>query len=435
MTRPAEKVSAFSLLGTKRFLPLFITQALGAVNDNLFKNALVVLALYRLAHVGPVLVALAGGVFILPYALFSSTAGQLADAYEKSRQIRWLKFGELGLMILAAAGFLTGSVWLLMLVLFGLGIQATFFSPLKYGILPDHLAEHELVAGNGLIEAGTFIGILAGTVAGGALIIGSGGPVTVSAVAICVSLGGIVSAFRIPRAQAAQPGLQPNWNIGPETVRLVRLSAQNPPVWFAILGISWFWAIGATLLAEFPTIARDALQADGHVVTLMLGVFAVGVGIGSLACARFVHDRGLLRYVAYAGFGVTIFTADFANTALHAGSLPNITAILHSVQGWHMMLDLLVLAAFGGMYSVPLYVLLQERAAPTHRSRMIAANNVINAVASVIAAALTAGLYAAGLSGAAILCLVAVANAAVAVWIIWQLRVRSFDRPQESSRF
>ncbi len=411
-----------TLLRSRRFLPLFITQALGAVNDNLFKNATVVLALYRLSHAGPVLVALAGGVFILPYALFSATAGQLADAREKSQLIRFTKFWELGLMLLATAGFLTANFTVLMAVLFGLGCQATFFSPLKYGILPDHLHQDELVSGNGMIEAGTFIGILVGTIAGGALILGSAGPVTVSLSGIAVSLGGIASAYKIPPAPPKAASMRLSWNVYRETLALVKSSAQNPPVWFAILGISWFWAVGATLLAEFPTIARDSLHADGHVVTLMLGVFAVGVGIGSISIARILHGTLSLRYVAYAGFGVSLFTADFANTAIHAGHMADIAAVMGAAQGWHMMGDLLVLAIFGGAYSVPLYVLMQERAEPSHRSRMIASNNVMNAVASVIAAGLTAGFYSVGLTGAEILVLIAVANAAVAGWIMVVLR-------------
>ena len=411
-----------ALLGSKRFLPLFMTQALGAVNDNIFKNAVVVLALFRLAHTGPILVALAGGIFLLPYALFSAAAGDLADAFEKSQAIRWVKFWELGLMVLASIGFLTGNFAVLMAVLFGLGVQATFFSPLKYGILPDLLAGSELVAGNGLVEAGTFVGILLGTVAGGALVLVPGGGLAVSATCLAVSAFGIVSAFSIPRVPAAQPGLRPGWNIGAQTWALTRNASHNRPVWFAILGISWFWAVGATLLAEFPTLARDALHADGHVVTLMLGVFAVGVGIGSLGVARFVKDTALLNYVAAAGLGISVFTADFAWTALHAGHLATIDAVLASGAGWHLLGDLLLLSAFGGAYSVPLYVLLQERSAPTHRARMVAANNVMNAIASVLAAGLTAGLYAAGMGAPRIFILVAIGNVAVASWIFYTVR-------------
>ncbi len=406
----------------RRFAPLFWTQALGAVNDNMFKNALVVLALFRLAHLGPVVVALSGGVFLLPYAVFSATAGQIADAGEKSRLIRWVKFWELGLMLLASAGFVQGSFTVLLAVLFGLGMQAAFFSPLKYGILPDHLAGEELVAGNGLVEAGTFTGILLGTVAGGVLVLLPEGAWLASGACLAVAAAGIFAAYRIPVAPPAQPGLRPGWNFAAETWGLVRLARENAPVWFAINGISWFWAVGATLLAAFPTLAREVLHADGHVVTLMLGVFAVGVGIGSLAVARFVKDAALLAYVAAAGVGISVFTADFAVTALRAGDLVSVPAVLGCFAGWHLLGDLLLLAVFGGAFSVPLYVLLQEKSAPSHRARMVGANNVMNALASVLAAGVTAALYDKGVGAPVVLLLVAAGNVFVAWWIFIRVR-------------
>jgi acyl-[acyl-carrier-protein]-phospholipid O-acyltransferase/long-chain-fatty-acid--[acyl-carrier-protein] ligase len=414
--------STLSLLQTRRFLPLFITQMLGAINDNLFKNALVVLVLYRLASAGPILVALAGGVFILPYALFSSVAGQLADRYEKSRLIRLTKFLELGIMLLAAAGFLTGNVPALMVVLFGLGVQATFFSPLKYGILPDHLHEDELVAGNGLIEAGTFVGILMGTVAGGALIVMHGGPEVVAVAGCWVALAGIAAAYFVPVAPAAAPDLKIGWNIMTETGALIGEAKANRPVWLSLLGISWFWAVGATLLAEFPTIARVELQAGGHVVTLMLADFSVGVGLGSVFCARLLRGEVSARLVPFAAIGISIFTADFALAAIfsgsvHAGGLHNVPEMLASWQGRRMLADLLLLAACGGVYSVPLYAICQEKSAASHRSRMIAANNVLNALAMVLAAIMTAGIYAVWHSAPGILMVAAIANFAFACWI------------------
>ncbi|MDD2794251.1 MFS transporter [Acidocella sp.] len=406
----------------RRFAPLFWTQALGALNDNMFKNALVVLALFRLAHLGPVVVALSGGVFLLPYALFSATAGQIADAGEKSRLIRWVKFWELGLMALASWGFLSGNFAVLLAVLFGLGVQAAFFSPLKYGILPDHLAGEELVAGNGLVEAGTFTGILLGTVLGGVLLLRPDGAMAASGACLGVAALGILAAYRIPMAPSAQPQLRPGWNFAAETWALVRLARENAPVWFAIYGISWFWAVGATLLAAFPTLARQVLHADGHVVTLMLAVFAVGVGIGSLAVARFVKDASLLAYVAAAGAGVSVFTADFAFTALRAGKLGTVAAVLGGFAGWHMLADLLLLAVCGGTFSVPLYVLLQERSAASHRARMVGANNVMNALASVLAAGITALLYARGVGAPAVLLGGAAGNALVTWWIFRVVR-------------
>jgi len=416
-----------SLLQTRRFLPLFVTQMLGAINDNLFKNALVVLVLYRLTSGGPILVALAGGVFILPYALFSAMAGQLADRYEKSRLIRLTKVLELGIMLLAALGFLTGNVLALMIVLFGLGVQATFFSPLKYGILPDHLQDDELIAGNGLIEAGTFVGILLGTVAGGALIVLHRGPEVVAVTGIGVALAGMAAAYFVPKAPAAAPDLKIGWNILKETGTLIREARANRPVWLSLLGISWFWAVGATVLAEFPTIARVDLQAGGHVVTLMLAVFSVGVGLGSVVCARLLRGEVSARLVPFAAIGISLFTADFAlaamfaapvhHAALHDAALHNVPELLASWQGRRMLADLLLLAACGGLYSVPLYAICQEKSAASHRSRMIAANNVLNALAMVIAAILTAGLYMAWHSGPAILMLTAIANFAVTLWI------------------
>ncbi len=407
-----------SLLSKKRFLPLFATQMLGAINDNLFKNALVVLALYRLSSGGPVLVALAGGVFILPYALFSSVAGALADSNEKSRLILFTKFWELAIMLLAAAGFLTGNIAALMLVLFGLGIQATFFSPLKYGILPDHLFEDELIAGNGLIEAGTFIGILMGTIAGGALIVLRAGPWIVSLAGVLISVAGITTACFVPKAPAEAPHTKIGWNILQETGILISDAKANRPVWLALLGISWFWAVGATLLAEFPTIARVNLHAGGHVVTLMLTVFSIGVGLGSVFCARLLHGEVSARLLPWASIGISIFTADFAFAALSAGALHNVAGMLADWQGRRMLLDLLLLSACGGCYSVPLYAICQERSAPSHRSRMIAANNVLNALAMTLAAILSAGLYAIWPAAPGILLIAAFVNLVFTVWIL-----------------
>jgi acyl-[acyl-carrier-protein]-phospholipid O-acyltransferase / long-chain-fatty-acid--[acyl-carrier-protein] ligase len=406
-----------SLLSKSRFLPLFATQMLGAINDNLFKNALVVLALYRLSAGGPIVVALSGGVFILPYALFSAPAGQLADTREKSRLILLTKFWELALMLLASAGFLSGSITLLMAVLFGLGMQAAFFGPLKYGILPDHLREDELIAGNGLIEAGTFVGILMGTVAGGALIVLRAGPLVVSLAGVGVAVAGIVTARFVPPAPPVVRDLKFEWNILRETGILIREAKKNRPVWLSLLGISWFWTVGSVLLAEFPTIARVTLGAGGHVVTLMLASFSIGVGLGSIFCARLLRGEVSARLLPWASIGISIFTADFAFAAMSAGALHNVSGMLGDWQGRRMLLDLLLLSACGGCYSVPLYAICQERSAPSHRSRMIAANNVLNALAMTAGAVTTAGLYAIWPSSPGILLVTAVANLAVTLWI------------------
>lgn len=409
------------LLGARRFGPLFVAQGLGAVNDNMFKNALVVLALYKLADMGPILVALAGGVFILPYALVSAAAGQLADRFDKSRVIRLTKWWELGLMVLAAAGFLSGEVGFLMLVLFGLGVQAAFFSPCKYGILPEHLGPDELVAGNGLIEAGTFLGILAGTVAGGVLILLPGGGLVVSVAGLVVAAAGVVAAQFVPASPTRDAGLRVGWNIWVETAGLLRAAKANRAVWRAILAISWFWAMGATVLAELPVVVRENLAGSGHVVTLFLTCFSVGIGVGSLVCGA-LGGRAALRLVPWAGLGMSLFLLDFAYAVTVAGGLGGVDAVLGGWAGRRLMLDLLGLAVCGGLYSVPLYVICQKQAEPAHRARVIAANNVMNAAAMVVAAVLAAGLFYAVKSAPVILVVTATINLAVAGWIVLVLQ-------------
>jgi acyl-[acyl-carrier-protein]-phospholipid O-acyltransferase/long-chain-fatty-acid--[acyl-carrier-protein] ligase len=417
-----------SLLTSRRLAPLLVTQTLGAVNDNLFKNALVVLVLFKAAAAaGPALVAVAGGVFILPYVLLSATAGQLADRFEKSRTILVVKLAEVLLMALAATGFMLDSIPLLFVVLFGLGVQATFFSPLKYGILPSHLTDHELVAGNGLVEAGTFLGILAGTIAGSALFLLPHGPVIVSAAGLLVAVGGVASALMIPKAVSHAPDLRIGWNLVRETASLLRVARANRPVWLSLLGLSWFWVVGATLLAELPTLVRDDLGAEAPVFTLMLAFFSVGVGAGSVLCNRLLRGEVSARLVPFAALGLSIFIWDFGHAVTHAHGLTTVSAVLSTFTGWRMLIDLLLLAGCGGLYSVPLYAIIQEQSAPSHLARMVAANNVINAAAMASAAGLTAGLALLGMAPVSVLLLAAVANLAVAAWIVRLL-------PQETLR-
>ena len=392
-----------SLLTSRRLGPLCLSQACGALNDNLVKNAMIVLAVFKLGTEATGLSALAGALFIAPYALLSATAGQLADRFDKSRMIRIVKAAEVVLMAGAAYGFLADSVPALLAVLFGLGVQATMFGPLKYGILPDHLDETEIVTGNGLIEAFTFLAILGGTVAGGGLALLAAGPAIVASAGLAISLLGLASAFAIPAAPAADRTLRIGWNVLRETVAVVRQAAANRPVRLSILGLSWFWAIGAALLSEFPSVVRDTLGANGQVVTLMLAVFSVGVGTGSMLCARLLRGEVSARLVPFAAFGLTVFLLDFGATAQGAAGqhLATVGGVLASPAGWHMLLDLLLLAVCGGLYSVPLYAILQERSDPSRRARMVAANNIVNALLMVAGAAVVAGLAAGGHVGPA----------------------------------
>ena len=405
------------LLRSRRFLPLFVTQFLGALNDNLFKNALVVLALFQAGAQGPVLVAAAGGVFILPYVLFASIAGELADRYDKARLIRLMKWWECALMVTAAVGFLSGEIGFLMVVLFGLGMQATFFSPLKYGILPDHLGTHEIVAGNGYIEAGTYVGILAGTIAGAALIRDAEGPMVVSVAGLAVALAGVLAARAIPPAPPLGARVAIGWNLPRETVRIVAHARHDRVIWHAVLGISWFWMVGLVLLTQFPVVAKDVLGGDAALVTLLLTGFTAGVGVGSVLCPILLRGEVSARHVAWATLGISLFTWDFAASCEAAGAagVTSIRAVLASLAGWRMLGDLFALAFCGGVFSVPLYALVQARAAPDERARMIAANNVLNAGFMVAGSAVAGALAAWGMGAPAILRLLAGLNVPVAV--------------------
>jgi acyl-[acyl-carrier-protein]-phospholipid O-acyltransferase / long-chain-fatty-acid--[acyl-carrier-protein] ligase len=406
----------FALFGTRRFWPLCATQACTALNDNLVRNALVVLALYRAGSAGPILVALAAGLFILPYMLLSASAGQLADCRDKARLIRILKCAEFALMGTAALGFLLGSVAVLLVVLVALGVQASLFGPLKYGILPDHLRPDELLTGNGVIEATTFVAILVGTIAGGWLVLLSDGGLTITAVGLTVSVLGLLSARLIPPAPPRARETQVDWRLLHATAALVRQARGDAAIWQPILGISWFWTLGATLVAEFPVVVKDTLAASGHVVTLFLALFSFGIGVGSLLCARVLHGRPSTHHVPLALIGISLFTWDFAMSCAGAEGLTTVAAIIGSPHGWRIMLDLVLLSMCGGFYSVPLYTLIQQRAEPERRARMIAANNVVNAAFMVAGAIVAAGLAAAGIAATRILAVTALVNLVAVLW-------------------
>ena len=398
-----------SLLLSRRFLPLFLVQALGALNDNLFKNALVVLIVFRAASGGAVLVAAAGGLFILPYLLVSATAGQLADRFEKAGLIRIAKAAELLLMLAAWAALVSGSIPALLAVLFGLGAQAAFFGPLKYGILPELLEPAELLRGNALVEAGTFAAILLGTIAGGALIgVGEGASI-VGAAGLLVAAAGLATAFWVPRGRPAAPALAIRANVAAETLQLLRAARANRPVWVSVLGLSWFWAMGATFLAEFPVLAQGEFAADNRVVTLLLTAFALGVGAGSLAAGRLARGPGA---VPLAALLLSAFTWGFAAlAALPAAAMWRTpTSMLADPAGLAAFVCLLGAAASGGLYSVPLYATLQRAAAPAERARMVAANNVMNALFMVAGAVVIAAMAAFGLRPAAILAVAGALN-------------------------
>jgi acyl-[acyl-carrier-protein]-phospholipid O-acyltransferase / long-chain-fatty-acid--[acyl-carrier-protein] ligase len=423
-TEPKDHANQFALLHTRRFLPLFVTQFLGALNDNFFKNALVILVTYRLAQASgfnsQILVTLAAGLFILPFFLFSATAGLLADKVEKRRLILVVKAAEILFMTIAAAGFYTGHVVLLMTVLFLMGVHSTFFGPIKYGILPAHLAPGELLAGNALIEAGTFLAILVGTIVGGVLILTPHGIAIVSAGLIAVAVAGLAAAFFIPRAAPPSPQLRLRFNIVADTVDMLRYARQRREIYLAILGISWFWLVGATFLSQFPTLAKDVIGADENVVTLFLTAFTIGIALGSLLCNKLLAGEVSARLVPLGALGISLFTIDlyYASAAIHAGgALLGIGDFLGHLAGWRIVGDLVLVAVCGGVFIVPLYTLLQARSEESHRSRVIAANNIWNALFMVAAAIATIALLETGFTVPQVFLIVAIVNFAVALWI------------------
>ena len=313
--------SAYEILRSRRFLPLFVTQFLGAFNDNLFKTALVTLITFRLVQEpgqGELLVTVAGGLFILPFFLFSATAGQLADKYDKARMIRAVKLLEVGIMGLAAFGFATSQPEFLLAVLFFMGLQSTFFGPLKYGILPDQLKREELVAGNAVIEAGTSLAILFGMIAGTQVILRGDGSDLVIGMILAVAAGGWLASLAIPRAPAAAPDLKINYNVIGETVNLLRYSAEKESIFLSILGISWFWLVGFVFLTQAPSYVKIELGGNEDVLTLFLTVFSVGIGVGSVLCERLLKGEISARTVPFGALGMAIFSIDlyFASVRL-----------------------------------------------------------------------------------------------------------------------
>ncbi len=416
--------SQFRLLAERRFGPFFGVQFLGALNDNVFKQALVILLAYQTASFttlsSDTLQNLAQALFVLPFFLFSATAGQIADKFEKSRLITVTVAIELACMALGAVGLLTQDLSLLLAALFLGGVQSTLFGPVKYAILPQHLRPAEIVGGNGLVEMGTSIAILLGMIYGGWMVTQPGwGVAGVAMSAMAFSAAGIAFSRLIPEAPAADPGLRINWNPVSETWRNLRFARRNRTVFLSILGISWFWFYGSMFVTQFPNLSKNILQADEHVVTLLLVVFSIGIGVGSLLCERLSGHKVEIGLVPFGSIGLTLFGIDLWHAA--AAHLPHGPATLGEFARdpghWRLLADLALIGLFGGFYIVPLYALVQTRSEPSHRSRVIAGNNILNAIFMVAAAALAIGLFQLGLTIPQLILATALLNAVVAVYI------------------
>ncbi|WP_233862933.1 MFS transporter [Paraburkholderia adhaesiva] len=427
--------SQFTLLRERRFAPFFWTLFLGAMNDNVFKIGFTSLVTYQAARfsgVDPKTVAfLISAIFITPFVLFSATAGQFADKYDKAMLARWVKTFEIAVMLVGATGFWLHSAPLLYVCTFLMGVHSTVFGPVKYAYLPQNLSTEELVGGNGLVEMGTFVAILIGTIIGGVsagigatdAVAGGGTPagaVWLGAVCIAVALVGRVASAFVPPCAPSQPELRINWNPVSETWRNLRLAHGNRTVFLSLLGISWLWFVGATFLSSFFNFAKDVLSADPDVVTVLLAMFSLGIGFGSLLCERLSRRRIEIGLVPLGSIGMSVFGIDlyFASHAVPAAPhLLSVGEFLGVAAHWRVLADLFLLAMFGGFYSVPLYALIQSRSEPSHRARIIAANNILNALFMIVSALMAMTLSNAGVGIPGIFLTTALLNIVVAAYI------------------
>jgi 1-acyl-sn-glycerol-3-phosphate acyltransferase len=416
--------SQFDLFSQRRFMPFFMTQGLGALNDNIFKNALAATLVFEGSRIGGLntdqLVNFSALVFILPFFLFSALFGQFADKYEKSMQIRRVKLFEMFIMLLATLGFLLDNVPLLIFVLFLLGLQSTVFGPIKYGILPQIVSREELVGANALIEMGTFVAILAGTIAGPLLAgVEVSWPYWVSSGCLAVAAAGYWFSRRIPAAAPVAPDLKINWNIFNETVRNLKFINENQTVLNSVLGISWFWFFGATFLVQIPSYTQNVLGGDENLMSALLALFIVGISTGSLLCEKLSGKQVEIGLVPFGAIGLTIFGLDlyFASPAAPTAGITAFEFIT-SGNNWRIIIDLLLIGTFGGFYIVPLYALVQARSVPEHLSRVIAGLNILNALFMVAAAVMAMLILGpAGLSIPELFLISAILNAVVAVYI------------------
>lgn len=416
-----------NLMCQRRFWPLFWTQFFGAFNDNFFKNALVILITYRGVQVGSLgpqqMVALCSGLFILPFFLFSATAGQLADRLPKDMLVRWVKGAEIGVMALAVVGFLSDNILFLVAVLFLMGLQSSVFGPVKYGILPELIGTEPLVKGNALIQTGTFLAIPLGMVAGGVLIDLESGAILVSAGVILFALFGFATSVFVPRLQSASPGLNVDLNPIRPTWQIYKFTKQYRAVYLSILGIAWFWFFGASMLALFPTWCKEVLHGDNIVATMLLVLFSLGIGTGAMLCGRLSRGHLELGIVPIGSIGMTLFTFDLflagtpTLTAQSPDGLLTLREFIGDFAAVRILVDLFMLSVSGGLFIVPLQTLIQERTVETHRARVISGNNILNSFFMVLSAIILMVLPKIGVSIPQTFLLLAIANVLVALYV------------------
>ncbi|NMM09630.1 MAG: MFS transporter [Polaromonas sp.] len=424
---PHQHPNQFALLKQRRFAPFFWTQFSGAANDNLFKFAFTVMVTYQLSvsWLPPALAGLViGALFILPFLLFSATSGQLTDKFEKSRVIRFVKNLEVLIMLVAAVGFLSPHVAVQIPVLlsctFLMGLHSTLFGPVKFAYLPQVLNERELTGGNGMVEMGTFVAILVGNIVGGLMVsVSNIGPVYVAISCVLLALVGRGVAQFIPLTPAIDPGLQINWNPITETWRNLKLANGNLVVFRSMLGISWMWFFGAVFLSQFPSFAKEVMHGNEQVASLLLVVFSIGIATGSLLCEVLSRRHVEIGLVPLGAIGMSVFAVDlyFSSRGLPLAPLMGVASFIARPANWHVMIDLALLSLFAGLYSVPMYALIQLRSQPTHRARIIAANNILNALFMIVSAILAGALLKSGFGIPQIFLFVGLANSVVAFYI------------------
>lgn len=418
--------SQFALFKSRNFLPLFVTMFFGAFNDNFYKSALVILVTYRLADAAGVdariLVTLAAGVFILPFVLLSALAGQMADKYERSSLVQKIKIAEIVVMSGAVLGFYTGSVTLLMVVLFMMGAQSAFFGPLKYSILPQQLRHEELIGANALVEMGTFLAILLGTIFGGIFVLRDFGLALVSFLVIGIAVAGWWASRYIPETHPIDPFLEFRFNIFRETKAVVDEVRPKRGIFIAVLGISWFYFVGGTYLSQFPTYAKSVIGADEHVATLFLAVFSVGIGAGSMACNSLLRGEVSGRYVPAAAVGMSavsflLFVVSRRQDLPSGAELMNVWQFLASPLNIAVLATLFGISFFGGLYIVPLYAIIQSRSGEDEMARVTACVNVMDSLFMVLSSLVTTAMLWAGFSIPQIFLVMAVLTL-VAAWVI-----------------
>src|SRR5450631_2627869 len=416
------EATQFRLLRERRFLPFFVTQACGAFNDNLFKNVLVILVTYqatRWSTLRPELLSnIAAGLFILPFVVFSGLAGQLGERFDKTRILKCVKALEIAIMLVAGVGFAQHRVVLLLFALFMMGVHSTFFAPAKYGLLPQVLDAGELIGGNAMLETGTFLAILLGTLTAG-LLAGHSNTTWIEASLVIIAVIGFLISLAIPKSKPVAPSQRLDWNPWTSTMDNLRAARESRSVLLSVLGMSWFWFYGALVLVQLPLYCHNVLHGDESLVTVTIVAFSVGVGIGSLLCARLSGGQVEIGLVPFGSIGLSVFAVDWvlASPRVDPQIVLNVHGLFALPGGVRTLFDIAAIGIFGGFFVVPLNALVQQRSRPEAVSRVIGANSILNALFMVAAALLGAVGLAKGLTVLQLILIAALLNAVVAIYI------------------